>query len=112
VSDAHYEHPRLAAVFDAIDGDRGDLDRYTAMAEDLRARRVLDLGCGTGTLALLLSARGVDVLGVDLADGSLRVAHAKAGADRVQWVHGDATTLPPMPVDLATMTASVASRPG
>jgi SAM-dependent methyltransferase len=108
VPDAHYEHPRLAAVYNAIDGDRGDLDRYTAMADDLGARRVLDLGCGTGTLALLLSARGIEVIGVDPAAGSLRVAQAKAGADRVQWVHGDATTLPPVPVDLATMTANVA----
>jgi ubiquinone/menaquinone biosynthesis C-methylase UbiE len=108
VPDAHYEHPRLAAVYDAVDGDRSDLDRYTAMADDLGARRVLDLGCGTGTLALLLSARGIEVIGVDPAAGSLRVAQAKAGADRVQWVHGDAATLPPTPVDLATMTANVA----
>lgn len=34
--------------------------------------------------------------GVDPAGGSLAVAHAKPGAERVRWVHGDATTLPPM----------------
>jgi SAM-dependent methyltransferase len=69
---------------------------------------VLDLGCGTGTLALVLAARGVEVIGVDPAAGSLRVAQAKAGADRVRWIHGDATALPPMRVDLATMTGNVA----
>lgn len=81
--DAHFEHPRLVAIYDALHPDRRDLDLYLAMADDLGARRVLDLGCGTGTLALLLAERGVEVVGVDPAAGSLRVAQTKAGADRV-----------------------------
>jgi SAM-dependent methyltransferase len=108
VPDVHYEHPRLVAIYDALDPDRSDLDLYTAMADDLGAHRVLDLGCGTGTLALLLAAQGLEVIGVDPAAESLRVAQEKAGADRVRWIHGDATTLPPIRVDLATMTANVA----
>jgi SAM-dependent methyltransferase len=36
------------------------------------------------------------------------VARAKPGADRVRWLHGDATGLPELQVDLATMTANVA----
>ena len=106
--DANFEHPRLVAIYDALEGDRSDLDLYVALADDFGARRVLDLGCGTGALALLLAARGVEVIGVDPAAGSLRVARAKAGADRVRWVHGDAAALPPMRVDLATMTGNVA----
>jgi SAM-dependent methyltransferase len=35
-------------------------------------------------------------------------ARAKRGADRVRWIHGDVTMLPPLQVDLATMTANVA----
>ncbi|MEJ7707650.1 MAG: class I SAM-dependent methyltransferase [Nocardioidaceae bacterium] len=66
--------------------------------------RVLDVGCGTGTFALLLADRGLEVIGVDPAAGSLDVARAKPGAERVRWIHGDATALPPMQVDLATMT--------
>ncbi|UKJ66113.1 class I SAM-dependent methyltransferase [Cellulosimicrobium cellulans] len=38
----------------------------------------------------------------------LDVARTKPGAERVRWLHGDATTLPPLQVDLATMTANVA----
>jgi SAM-dependent methyltransferase len=108
VPDAHFEHPRLVAIYDALHSDRRDLDLYIAMADDLGARRVLDLGCGTGTLALLLVERGVEVVGVDPAAGSLRVAQTKAGADRVCWIHGGATALPSMQADLATMTANVA----
>jgi hypothetical protein len=48
------------------------------------------------------------VIGVDPAAGSLAVAQVKPGAGRVRWIHGDATSLPPMQVDLATMTGNVA----
>ncbi len=106
--DNHFEHPRLAGVYDALDPDRSDLEVYARVVGQLAARRVLDVGCGTGTFALLLADRGLDVVGVDPAAGSLDVAQAKAGADRVRWLHGDATCLPPMQVDVATMTANVA----
>jgi SAM-dependent methyltransferase len=108
VPDAIFEHPRLVAIYDALDPDRSDLDVYAAMVEEFGARRVLDLGCGTGTFALLLARRGVEVLGVDPAGGSLTIATAKPGAERVQWIHGDAMTLPPVRVDVATMTGNVA----
>lgn len=49
----------------------------------------------------------LQVTGVDPAAGSLGVARAKPGAERVHWILGDATTLPPMQVDLATMTGNV-----
>lgn len=105
--DAVFEHPRLVAIYDALDSDRTDLEAYAAIAAEFGARRVLDVGCGTGTFALLLASRGLEVTGVDPAGGSLAVARAKPGAERVRWIHGDATTLPPMQVDLATMTGNV-----
>lgn len=61
-----------------------------------------------GTFALLLAARGAGVTAVDPAAGSLDVARAEPGAEDVRWLHGDATALPPLQVDLATMTANVA----
>jgi ubiquinone/menaquinone biosynthesis C-methylase UbiE len=91
VPDAIFEHPRLAAVYDALDPDRGDLDAYADIARELDAHRVVDVGCGTGTLALLLAQRGVEVIGLDPANASLEVARAKPGADHVRWIHGDAT---------------------
>ncbi|MGI8700239.1 MAG: class I SAM-dependent methyltransferase, partial [Nocardioidaceae bacterium] len=74
MADDIFEHPRLVAIYDALDPDRSDLDAYLAIADDLGAHRVLDVGCGTGTLALLLAERGFDVTGVDPASGSLAVA--------------------------------------
>lgn len=46
--DAIFAHPRLAPVYDAFDGDRDDLTAYLNIADELRADRVLDIGCGTG----------------------------------------------------------------
>lgn len=106
--DNHFQHPRLVAIYDALDPDREDLEVYAGIVLDLGARRVLDIGCGTGTFALLLAGCGLEVTGVDPASGSLDVARAKTGADRVRWLHGDATSLPPMHVDVATMTGNVA----
>ena len=106
--DAIFEHPRLVAIYDALDADRSDLEVYVDIAHELGADRVLDVGCGTGTFALLLADRGLEVIGLDPAGGSLNVARAKPGAARVRWIHGDATSLPPMQVDLATMTGNVA----
>jgi SAM-dependent methyltransferase len=48
------------------------------------------------------------VTAVDPAAASLAVARTKPGADRVRWVHGYVTDLPPLQVDLVTMTANVA----
>ncbi|MGW6267492.1 class I SAM-dependent methyltransferase [Streptomyces sp. NPDC055060] len=108
MADEAYENPRLAVLYDPLDPDRGDLDVYAAVATELKARQVLDVGCGTGTFALLLAARGLDVTGVDPAGASLDVARSKPGSERVRWIHGDATALPPIRADVAFMTANVA----
>ncbi|HEX6745645.1 MAG TPA: class I SAM-dependent methyltransferase [Solirubrobacteraceae bacterium] len=55
---------------------------------------VVDVGCGTGTLAIALAADDAEVIGVDGDAEVLALAHAKAGADRVQWRKGLATALP------------------
>jgi SAM-dependent methyltransferase len=108
VADAHFEVPRLVELYDPLDPDRSDLDAHAALAAEFGARSVLDIGCGTGTFACLLAGRGLEVIAADTAAASLEVARRKPGAGRVRWVHTDATALPPLQVDLATMTGNVA----
>ena len=108
VVDPIFAEPRLAEVYDPLDPDRSDLDAYAAMVDEFGARSVLDIGCGTGTLACLLARRGLMVTAVDPAAASLAVARAKPGAERVRWLRGYATDLPPLQVELVTMTGNVA----
>ncbi|WP_416966618.1 class I SAM-dependent methyltransferase [Streptomyces sp. 4F14] len=108
MTDEAYTNPRLAAFYDPLDNGRRDLDVYLDIARESGAHRVLDVGCGTGTLALLLAGQGFDVTGVDPAAASLDLARAKPGAHAVRWLHGDATGLPCLSVDLVVMTGNAA----
>ncbi|MGF7162913.1 magnesium-protoporphyrin O-methyltransferase [Rhodoligotrophos appendicifer] len=60
---------------------------------DLSAWRVLDAGCGTGAMALELSRRGADVVGIDLAPEIIRFARETLPADhgpgRIEFHSGD-----------------------
>ena len=57
-------------------------------AGPLDGRRIVDVGCGGGILSEAMARKGAQVLGVDLAERSLKVAqlHAmEAGIDNVQY---------------------------
>jgi SAM-dependent methyltransferase len=108
--DAAFTDPRLAVLYDVFDDDRSDLDFYAAIAAEVEARSVIDVGCGTGSLGVLLAERGFSVVGVDPAAASLNVARAKPNAEQVRWIDGDATAIVGLQLDadLAVMTGNVA----
>lgn len=108
--DSAFADPRQAVLYDVFDDDRSDLDVYVAIAAELGARHVVDIGCGTGSLAVRLAGEGLSVVGVDPATASLDVARTKPYADRVTWMNGDATALAALSVDadMAVMTGNVA----
>lgn len=109
IIDGEFRVPRLAAVYDALDAERVDLDMYDRVVRDeFGAASVLDIGCGTGVFALRLAERGLRVTGLDPAEASVEVARSKPGADDVTWIVGTAVDLPHMQVDAVTMTANVA----
>src|SRR6266536_2970501 len=51
VVDPIFAERRLAEVYDPLDPDRSDLDAYASMVDEFGARSVLDIGCGTGSVA-------------------------------------------------------------
>ena len=87
--DLHYEHPRLAAIYDIGNGWSRDRDFYLALAGE-GEKRILDLGCGTGLLCNAYAARGHAVTGADPASAMLDVARGTPHGDRIEWVHGRA----------------------
>jgi ubiquinone/menaquinone biosynthesis C-methylase UbiE len=108
MADKLFENPRLAGIYDSFGPDRSDLEAYESMVNEFDARSVLDIGCGTGTFACRLAAHGIEVIGLDPAEASLKLAQTKPWSDRVTWIHGNAFNLPPLTIDLVTMTANVA----
>ena len=60
---------------------------------DLRRTKVLDAGCGTGSLAVAAACRGAEVTGIDVAPGLIEVARDRTpsfiGHGRIHWRSGD-----------------------
>lgn len=71
---------RLAATYDRLrpaDANWREVYRLVVERADLRGRRVLDVGCGTGRLAAALAQDGSRVWGVDASPEMVEVAKAK-----------------------------------
>lgn len=65
------------------------------IAGNLKGKRVLDVACGTGDLAVLYAQAGAEVVGLDLAPEMLTLAEQKAAAAHVPvtWIEGDMTKM-------------------
>jgi SAM-dependent methyltransferase len=94
----------FASVYDRLMSDM-PYDDWVRFAErawsdyGIRPGTIVDLGCGTGNVAIPMAARGYDVIGIDLSDDMLAVARQKyersrdgalsAAAGRIEWVQQD-----------------------
>jgi len=65
-----------------------------ALAGDVRGRRVLDVGCGSGPLSAALRAKGAHVTGFDGSPVMARLARNRLGADAAVCVADLAHPLP------------------
>jgi 2-polyprenyl-3-methyl-5-hydroxy-6-metoxy-1,4-benzoquinol methylase len=82
-------------------GQRPPNAHLTAEVADLRPGRALDAGCGHGSDALWLAARGWQVTGVDFAATALAYARSTAEAlgphvaAQIDWIEADLATWAP-----------------
>ena len=88
---------RIARVYDRMNSlmTAGMHHRWRARAVDLAkvglGSRALDVATGTGDMAVELSARGAEVVGLDFSERMLELARAKAPA--VEFIQGNALEL-------------------
>jgi len=95
---------RIAQTYDLANPRAADTDFYLSLAGS-QPCRVLDLGCGTGTLCRALAERGHRVTGVDPAAAMLDVARSKPYSESVEWIESSAQRyLSHLRFDLIVMT--------
>ncbi|MBA2878899.1 class I SAM-dependent methyltransferase [Anoxybacillus ayderensis] len=75
-------YERFASWYDQLMSD-APYDQWCALVERAvssyqTGKRMLDLGCGTGELALRLAEKGFDVTGIDVSEQMLAIAQMKA----------------------------------
>jgi SAM-dependent methyltransferase len=91
-----YFGERVAATYDDSPGGMFDPAFIDSVADVLAglagAGRALELGIGTGRIALPLARRGVDVHGIDMSRAMVARLRAKPGGDAIGVTIGDFAT--------------------
>lgn len=93
------QHTRHAPGYAKLVGEMANESR-ASRAEAIGVRpqdRLLDIACGSGSLTLELAPHIAHATGLDLTPAMLdqaRNAQAHCGANNVEWVRGDAASLP------------------
>lgn len=87
--DASTYGERIAEVYDEQHGYLDGSSSVEFLSELARGGRALELGVGTGRLALPLSARGVEVHGIDASPAMVERLRAKPGGEGIEVHIGD-----------------------
>ena len=84
---------RIAEFYDDLYGDVGE-DAISLLEELSAGGDALELGIGTGRVALPLAARSVSVTGIDASPAMVEKLRAKPGGDRIPVVMGSFAEIP------------------
>lgn len=103
-----YDDARMAAIYDIDNPDGEDHDFFRQVAREADARRIVDLGCGTGILTVTLADEGRSVIGIDPAAAMLEIARTRPGGQNVEWRLGTSELIDPTWADLVIMSGNVA----
>ncbi len=89
----------------------GPSERELRLLGDVKGKRVLELGCGTGANAVALAQQGAVVIGSDTSDDRLAAARARGDAAevRVDWHHGDLADLAFLRADSIDLVVSIST---
>lgn len=105
--DDPYRDADLVDLYDVDNPGGEDHAYFRALADEIDARSIVDLGCGTGLLTRSLARPGRTVIGVDPSRTMLDFARRQPGSELLTWLHGDASVLAPTgTVDLVLCTGN------
>ncbi len=94
--DDGYFDKRIAATYDENAGDEFDPATIETTVDFLAGLagggRALELGIGTGRIAIPLAARGVEIHGIDLSEAMVARLRAKPGGEEIDVTIGDFST--------------------
>lgn len=88
----YYENRKNATGLSHFYNENLEMPTMLKMLGNVKGRKVLDLGCGPGIYAKILSDRGAKVKGIDNSDELVKIA--KEEAPKAEIVVGDAEKLP------------------
>jgi SAM-dependent methyltransferase len=91
--DASTYGERIASIYDQWYGSFDEASIIT-LAELARGGRALELGIGTGRIALPLASRGVEVHGIDTSPAMVAQLRAKPGGESIPVTLGDFAGIP------------------
>ncbi|MFI5733897.1 class I SAM-dependent methyltransferase [Kribbella sp. NPDC051587] len=91
--DDPYGDEQLVELYDLDNPPGDDTGYFHAVADSLKAAKIIDLGCGTGLLARALAVEGREVIGIDPSPTMLN--YARRTPSSVTWIDGDAGVIEP-----------------
>jgi SAM-dependent methyltransferase len=107
VIDDPYRDADLVGMYDLDNPAGEDHAFFRALADEIDAHSIIDLGCGTGLLTRSLARPGRTVVGIDPSRTMLDYARRQPGSESVTWIRGNASALAPTgSADLALCTGN------
>ena len=102
---------RVAVDYDALRGHPSDVSAEIGRAiaaQLIPGARVLELGVGTGRIALPVAAAGCEVFGVDVSSNMLAALADRIQAEQIQNIHLAEADITALPYDDDTFDAALA----
>lgn len=98
----------IPLVYDQINGWGKDDEFFLGLLNKTNAKKIADLGCGTGRLTTHFAKAGYRITAIDPNEEAIEYAKNKEYPDVVTWIVGDSTNLQTNAFDAVIMTANVA----
>jgi 2-polyprenyl-3-methyl-5-hydroxy-6-metoxy-1,4-benzoquinol methylase len=103
-----FQHPLIVGTYNTNNPIDDYKDFCLDFASDVGAKKIVDVGCGTGLMSCAFARKGFEVVGVEPAKPMLEIAKKTNCSKNVKWVHGLAKDLSDYKADLVIMTGHVA----